>query len=304
MNSYPPLKSLVFLDSVMRNSSFSAAAAELCVTPGAVGQQIQKLEAWLGLPLFVRQVRQLSPTPDGLAYWQQIQPALARIADASRRVRHQRSRSVALSMPPTFAAKWFPRRMAGFLTRHPDIALHLNSTTTLVEFERDGIDLAIRYFDGHAPDLETTLLHTDEARLYCQPGYAAAIGLAQPEHIARATLLTTTMHPHWPTWLARFTPLSAAQIEHLPQIRFDQGVMAIEAAKQGQGLVLTSPLLVEEELAQGGLYAPFDHALPLSAGYYVIHPRALPLRPAALALKNWLIEVAAQPGPANRMHLK
>jgi LysR family transcriptional regulator, glycine cleavage system transcriptional activator len=78
MNQYPPLKALVAFDAAIRTNSFSIAAAELCVTPGAIGQQIQKLEQWLGVLLFTRQVRQVQPTADGLAYWQRIQPAWRR----------------------------------------------------------------------------------------------------------------------------------------------------------------------------------------------------------------------------------
>ncbi|HBB79263.1 MAG TPA: LysR family transcriptional regulator, partial [Pseudomonas sp.] len=63
------------LDAAIRHSSFSLAAEELCVTPGAVGQQIQKLEEWLGTALFLRQTRQVLPTAEGLAYWRHIQPA-------------------------------------------------------------------------------------------------------------------------------------------------------------------------------------------------------------------------------------
>ena len=61
MSAYPPLKALIVLDTAMRTRSFSLAAEELCVTPGAVGQQIQKLEEWLGILLFTRQIRQVVP---------------------------------------------------------------------------------------------------------------------------------------------------------------------------------------------------------------------------------------------------
>jgi LysR family glycine cleavage system transcriptional activator len=289
MNRYPPLKSLLFLDAAMRSSSFSLAAEELCVTPGAVGQQIQKLEEWLGTPLFVRQARQVTPTAEGIAYWKRIQPALAQIADASLAVRHRRSRSVCLSMPPSFAACWFTRRMAGFLTSHPDIELHVNSTAALVDFERDAVDLAIRYFDGRDPALDATLLYPDEARVYCRPDYAETLGLARPADLERATLLDTTLHPHWRVWLQRFADIGEARYEAIGRVLFDQGLMAIEAAKQGQGVVMSSPVLVAEEVRHGRLFEPFGLSLPLASGYYVVHHRRLAIRPASLAMKNWLI---------------
>lgn len=293
MNSYPPLKALVFLDSAMRHKSFSDAADELCVTAGAVGQQIHKLEAWLGLPLFTRQIRQVTPTPEGLAYWKRIQPALAQIADASLKLKSQSSRSVSISMPPTFAGQWFTRRMASFLTRHPAVELHINATTTVVDFERDAIDLAVRYFSGNDPNLDATLLFADECRVYCSPAYRDAIGLETPDDLQRATLLDITLQPHWQRWLAQFSQLDPAHLDAIATIHFDQGLLAIEAAKLGQGVVMVSPMLVEEELAQGSLMEPFGLRLPLSTGYYVVHHRKLALKPGAVALKDWLIEVAS-----------
>lgn len=289
MSQYPPLKSLVFLDAAMRHRSFSLAAKELCVTPGAVGQQIQKLEEWLDTALFTRQTRQVLPTTEGLAYWSRIQPALAQIADASRELTSRRSRSVSLSMTPSFAAKWLPRRLAGFVTSYPDVELHLSATTALVNFERDAIDLTIRYFQDDDPDLDATLLYRYEGRVYCRPEYAAALALQQANDLERATLLDTTTQPYWPHWLQQFSQLDAARIAGIPCIHFDQAIVAIEAAKQGQGVVMTCPFLVEEELAQGTLIEPFEHCLRLPTGYYVVHHRKLAIRPAAQALKDWLI---------------
>lgn len=292
MNPYPPLKALVAFDAAMRTGSFSLAAAELFVTPGAVGQQIQKLEEWLGVALFVRQVRQVQPTAEALGYWQRIQPALTQIADASNRLRQGRNSAVWLSMPPGFATQWFASRMAGLLRRNPAIELHLNATHQVVDLERESIDLAIRYFDGRAPGLDTTLLLPDESRVYANPRYLAPLALREPDEVARATLLVTTLQPHWPTWLQTYSRLSDAQIAAIPRIHFDQSLMAIEAARQGQGLVMTSPHLVEAELAEGSLVEAFAHALALNLGYYLVLQRSLPLRPAVATVKQWLIEEA------------
>jgi LysR family glycine cleavage system transcriptional activator len=263
------------------------------VTPGAVGQQIRKLEDWLGVALFVREVRQVVPTEAARAYWQRIQPALAEIADASRKVRDSRSMAVRLSMPPSFAAKWFTSRMAGLLTRYPGLELHLNASVQLVDFERDAVDLAIRYFDGKAPQLDATLLCTDQARVYCTPAYAAGLALHEPDDLRRATLLVTTMHSFWERWLGEFSRLAPTTVAALPRIHFDQGLMAIEAAKQGQGVVISSPLLVAAELAEGLLCEPFGLHLPLANAYYVVHHAKLPLRHAATLVKQWLVEEAA-----------
>lgn len=68
MRGFPPLNALVAFDAAMRARSFARAAGALSLTPGAIGQQIRKLEEWLNMPLFVRRVREVQPTTEGLAY--------------------------------------------------------------------------------------------------------------------------------------------------------------------------------------------------------------------------------------------
>ncbi len=271
----------------MRYGSFTLAAEELGVTPGAVGQQIQKLEDWLGVALFVRQIRQVTPTAEGVAYIAQIRPALAEIVQASRRVRERKHKTVRLSMPPSFAAKWFAPRMADFLQAYPGISLNLSTATTLVDFELDAVDLAVRHFGGDDPQLSAQLLCPDEARAYCSPAYARKWKIRRPDDLRLATLLHNTLHPHWASWLARFSKLADGQVEAIAGMQFDQSLMAIEAAVRAQGVVLTSPILVEAEIAAGLLVEPFGKALPLSQGYYLVHPHATPLQEGGTALKQW-----------------
>jgi LysR family transcriptional regulator, glycine cleavage system transcriptional activator len=292
MRAIPPLKALVALESAMRLGSFTLAARELSVTPGAVGQQIQKLEEWLGIALFVRQIRQVTPTAEGRAYFAQIQPALAQIVEASRRVREGRNQGVRLSMPPSLAAKWFAPRMADFLIAHPAIPLDLSTSTAFVDFDLDAVDLAIRYFNGVDAALSVHLLYPDEARVYCSPAYAKQLKLKRPADLQRATLLHNTLHPHWSAWLIRFGGLTSAQIEKIPGLHVDQSLIAIEAAVRAQGVVLTSALLTQSEMADGSLIEPFDKALPLPTAYYLVHPRTAELRAGANTLKAWFLETS------------
>ncbi|RDK11941.1 LysR substrate-binding domain-containing protein [Cupriavidus lacunae] len=290
----PPMKALVALEASVRLGSFTLAADELGVTPGAVGQQIQKLEDWLGVPLFIRQIRQVTPTAEGRTYVAQIQPPLAEIVHASRRLRERRHKGVRLSMPPSFAAKWFAPRMADFLKAYPDIPLSLSTSTTLVDFELDAVDLAVRHFDGVDAHLSVQSLCPDEARAYCNPTYAARWKLTRPDDLQSATLLHNTLHPYWPAWLARYSNLTDGQIESIAGIRFDQSLMAIESAVRAQGVVLTSAILVEAEIAEGVLVEPFREAFPLSLGYYLVHPKTAELQEGGRSLKQWFAERMAE----------
>lgn len=296
MNQQPPLKALIAFDTAMKTCSFSLASEQLFVTPGAIGQQIRKLEEWLGVTLFVRRVRQVEPTAEAQAYWAQIRPALAQIIQASQRLRDNQRDSVRLSMPPSLAATWFSRRMAEFVAAAPEITLHLSASAALVDFQRDAVDLAVRYFDGRDPGLDCELLFQDQVCVYCSPDYIARIDLRQAGDLCRATLLHVTLHPHWEAWLARFAGMAPSQIARLPGLHFDQSLLALEAAQRGQGVVLSSRVLVEEALGSGRLVEPFAGRLLLPLAYYLVHPSGLPLGPAAQRFRDWLIATARADG--------
>lgn len=290
MENLPPLRALVAFEAAVRLGSFLAAARELHLTPGAVGQQVRKLEIWLGVELFERGIRKVTVTRDGLGYYKHVAAALQQIRQASQVLRRPPGDDVWLSTSPSLAGKWLGPRIARFIAQQPAINLHLSASTRLADFDRDTVDLAIRYFDGKDPHLAVQLLYRDEVHLYCSPRYRAAIGLATPADLRRATLLHTTLHPHWPEWGRRFTPLAADEWATLRGVYFDQSSLALEAAKADQGVVLNNPLLAADDLASGALVEPFAGSLPLATGFYLVYRRQPALKPSAVALREWLVD--------------
>ncbi|WP_336232315.1 LysR substrate-binding domain-containing protein [Thalassospira sp. CH_XMU1458] len=297
MSSYPPLKSLPAFEASMRLKSFALAADELNVTPGAVGQQIRKLEDWLGVELFTRTVRQITPTADGLAYAARIAPALQQIRDASHQLRDQSNHAVRFVMPPSFAAKWFSKRMSRFLIAHPETSLHVGSSSVLLDFDHDPVDLAVRYFDGADENLETILLYQGQAAAFCAPSYRDRLGLDRPDDLAQATLLNDILHPWWEEWLGRFSTLTAPDIRAIKRVEIDQTSMAIEAAIHGQGVVLANPLLAEEDISEGKLIHLFpDQVVKVPSGYYLVWPKNRDLRAPVKEFRDWLLAEASDLG--------
>ena len=75
----PPLNALRAFEAAARHLNFSRAADELSVTPGAVSQQIQNLEDYVGVALFKR-------TPKGLLLTDAAQTALPALREAFDRL--------------------------------------------------------------------------------------------------------------------------------------------------------------------------------------------------------------------------
>ncbi|MBK5001842.1 LysR family transcriptional regulator [Pseudomonas sp. S31] len=289
MRADTPLKAIAYFDAVMRSGSTTTAAEKLFVTPGAVGQQVRKLEAWLGVQLFIRHIRKLEPTQHAIRYWEQVKPALQQIEEANSVVMGRRTREVRISLPPALASSWFARRMPEFVSRHPDLSIHLNASSSKVDLDSGEYDMGVRHFDGQDEGIHSHLLLKDEARVYCSAGYQKQCGLRAPVDIIGATLLYTTSHAHWSRWLA----LAGLSFDGMSRpLRFDQSEVAIDAARRGQGLVLTSPWLVEDDVQAGRLIQAFPQCLKTGKGYYLVASKHLALSDAARIVWEWLTGTA------------
>ncbi|WP_415906343.1 LysR substrate-binding domain-containing protein [Neptuniibacter sp. QD72_48] len=187
------------------------------------------------------------------------------------------------------ASKWLGPRLENFVGQHPEVELHINASNRLVDFQSNDIDLAIRHFDGQSQDLTSHLVFDDEVRLYCTPSYRLAKGLASVNDLAKTTLIITTLLPMWDRWLSEFTDLRSDERAKIPALHFDQTLLAIDAAKRDQGVVLSNALLVQEELKRGELIEPFSYRLSVEKSYYLVYPSNRSLSPAANLFKDWLL---------------
>src|SRR5690349_8962190 len=142
----PPMQALRAFEAVARTGSLTKAAEALSVTHGAISHQIKALEDLVGVPLIERAGRGIRVTGDGERLATRIRASLADIADALREARERNDpRQLRVSVTPSFAARWLLPRLGRFLARHRDIDLDVRSNIALVDFQRDDIDVAIRY---------------------------------------------------------------------------------------------------------------------------------------------------------------
>src|SRR5580692_1637425 len=155
----PPLNALRAFESAARHLNFSRAAEELAVTPGAVSQQIQNLEDYVGVALFKRTPRGLLLTDAAQAALPALREAFDRLAEAASMLTAAvDGRRLTLTAAPSFAAKWLVPRLGRFEEAHPQVDVWLSADMDLVDFGAGEVDLAIRYGAGHYPGLEAIRL--------------------------------------------------------------------------------------------------------------------------------------------------
>src|SRR5690606_34336303 len=149
MRDLPPLGALRAFDAAARHLSLTRAAAELHVTHGAVSRQVKELEKFLGRALFHRRPRGLELTSEGRLLAFTAGKLFEDLREAVRSLRDVRQPGViTVSTVPSLAARWLVPRIAAFQARHPGSEVRVGTSHQLVDFRRDGVDLALRYGRG------------------------------------------------------------------------------------------------------------------------------------------------------------
>ncbi|AMA60615.1 transcriptional regulator GcvA [Bradyrhizobium sp. CCGE-LA001] len=287
----PSLNGLRAFEAAARHLSFTLAASELNVTQTAISHQIRRLEEELGIRLFVRQNRALALTPEARDYLPGVRAAFNDLRLATDRLlRKDDDKVLTVSTLASLAAKWLLPRLADFQEQHPGIDVRITTSTSLVDFQRDDVDAAIRYGRGQWPGLRADWLMADELFPVCSPSLLRGDKpLRRPEDLRNHPLLHTSNanSDDWRLWLtAAGLP---SDIARHPGITFDMIFMTIQAAIDGIGVAMGRTSYVQDDIAKGRLVVPFKIALPADAGFYLVSPEGRREAPKLAAFRDWMI---------------
>jgi LysR family transcriptional regulator, glycine cleavage system transcriptional activator len=292
----PPLNALRAFEAAARHLSFAKAAVELHVTAAAISHQIKGLEDDLGTKLFRRATRAVVLTEAGQALLPPLRDGFDRIAAGVTALQALDRRGIlTVSSAPSFAARWLVPRLGLFHARHPDIDVRVSATMALVDFARDGVDLAIRYGRGKYPGLHVERLMRDEMFPVLSPALRRrGPKLRKPDDLRHFTLLhdeSPIATPDWTMWLKA---AGATQVDPSRGTRFNSFDLILTAAIAGEGVALARSSLAATELSAGRLVQPFSLRLSTDlATYFVCPPAALKSQRVA-AFKDWLFEEIAK----------
>ena len=288
----PPLNALKAFEAAARHESFTRAADELCVTQGAVSQQVKALEDVLSVKLFNRERQRLVITEAGRDYLTVIRDALDRIALGTERLLERQNAGVlTVSTSPDFASKWLVHRLGHFAEAHSGIDLRVSATLHHVDFAREEVDLAVRHGDGNWPGLDTVKLCSEQLFAVCSPKLLSGRRrVRRASDILKLPLIHTESRTDWTRWL-QAAGLADAQVTHGPVL--NRASMAIDAAINGQGIALARTTLAAFDLINGRLVRPFAESLRLSKSYWIICPKATAALPKINTFREWLLSEAA-----------
>ena len=168
---------------VAERRSFSAAAADLGVSPSAVSQTIRALEDRIGVPLLMRTTRSVGLTQAGDVFLARTKPAMADLADAVDAARNLGARPTGLlriNLMRAVIEPLFAPIIAGFCDAYPDIELEIFADDAFTDLSAGGFDAGVRLGESLDADMVAVRL-SDPFRFVVAgtPGYFARHGKPQ-----------------------------------------------------------------------------------------------------------------------------
>lgn len=284
----PPLAALRAFAAYAETGSVQKAGDALNVSHAAISQQIRNLENHLGLRLLDRSGRAARLTDDGRRLATALADGFATISEGIAELTGaDAQRALHVSTTPSFASNWLMPRLPEFRGLHPDIDIMIDPNPALTNPEPGGIDVAIRFGDGQWPGLDTDLLIPTTIAVVAATELIGEHPASCAADLLRFPWLQELGTNESTSWLRNqgVTEARTAGLIHLP------GSLTLEAARQGQGVLVTAKEWVLGDIDAGRLRLLFEE--PPGKGYYIVTAAGLVPRPALKPFLKWLRTHAA-----------
>jgi LysR family transcriptional regulator, glycine cleavage system transcriptional activator len=283
----PTLTWLRAFEAAARTSSFTAAAAELNLTSGAISYQIRALEGYLGFALFERLPRGVKLTAMGVAYLPPVRKAFEELADSTVGLFGGSERAqISVHAPVSLAALWLAPKLPAFIAAHPGIDVRLSSVIWDNPMPDEATDLEIRYGSGHWRGYRSERLLNQRIVAVCSPTLLERASLL-PRHLIH-------IMGHENHWLQVRNALQIEDTAAEPGPTVDTTIAALELAANGAGCALAHRIFLSAYLTTGRLVFALDHDFTDDSSYFVVAPeRPQRTRREVQLFHDWILSVAS-----------
>jgi DNA-binding transcriptional LysR family regulator len=272
------LDGLIAFWKVSQHKGFSAAAAELEVSPSALSQAIRHLETRLGVRLLHRTTRSVSLTEAGHAYLAKVGPALSQVIEAGEELNVMQGRPAGvlrINAARVSVAMVLQQRLAGFFQEYPLVQMELTSDEGFIDIVEGGFDAGIRMGESVQQDMVAVPLG----------GPVTMVVVASPEYLERipAPRHPNDLHRHncirfrgagtGTVYKWEFT-VEGRPVEYEVQgsLTITDTLFGLDAALEGVGLAYSFEQLAAPHVRTGRLkrvLAKFSATFP---GFYLYYP--------------------------------
>lgn len=276
--------------TVVEVRSFSDAAAKLGVQRSSVSRSIAALEDQLGVQLFARTTRTVSPTTAGATLYAKVRPQLSSLQEALVALPEREeapSGTLRITVPTDLGAILMPRVIAGFVARHPAVTVELSLATAVVDIVAEGIDVAVRAVPAKRKDssLMSRKLADLELHLFASPTYLAAHGTPRK--------LEDTRDHEWVSFRCKPMPPPFPKSKKPARISTDDMLFALGACVAGAGLAMLPTYTARDDVAAGRLVRVLPKVEMPKGALYLVHAPTQHVARKVTAFRDYLLEYLA-----------
>jgi DNA-binding transcriptional LysR family regulator len=288
------LSGLPALIAVADKRSFTAAAAELRVTPSAISQSVRALEERVGVRLLQRTTRSVGLTEAGERFVAHLRPALEGVQaafDSLGELRDAPAGTLRLNVPRLAYRQVIEPQLAAFLAAYPKIQLEVAVDDGFANIIESGCDAGIRI--GEMVDREMVAVRVGEdetAAIVGSPAYFAIRGKPKrPRDLQQHDCINYRRIARREIYRWELSE-GGKDIEIAVQGRFVVNDLDAQlgAALAGVGLAYTLESTVRAHLEAGRLVRVLEPFCPPFPGLYLYYPSRTNLAPKLQALVDFL----------------
>jgi len=283
------LPALTAFARIVSAGSMSAAARELDLPLSVISKRMALLEKNLGVRLLQRTTRRQTLTEEGALLHARVLRILDEIEQAEAALSHSRrevSGLLRVTAPGEFGRQHIVPIVADFQRQHPQLAIQLDLSDTVLDLLESGHDLAIRFGSLADSSLVARRLAPNYRVACAAPAYLAQHGT--PRHPAELTqhrciLIGEQRRAEW-----RFHGEEQVAVRVTGALVTNDGQAAHALALQAAGIVVKSIWDVGDDILAGRLRRVLPaHSMP-TAPLHAIFPHSQNLAPRVRLFIDYL----------------
>jgi len=285
----PPHTAVRAFEAAARHGSFARAAEELFVTPAAVAQQIKALETWAGGALFERHSQGIRLSAHGRRALPALSAAVDQLGLAVQALRQEtqtaaRRSTLQVAALPAMAQLWLSPRLSRLKAALPGVQVSVTALEQPPNFRREPFDLGLFYAHSVEAAVGATGIPLARDRLVpvCSPRVQPSLASGRPrplddliDVLARCGgLHDTVWRDDWSRWLQAVRPgTTSTEADALAAgPDFSLYSLALQAALDGEGVLMGRERLVAPLLEKGRLHAPWGRPKALGDTLMLLVP--------------------------------
>jgi LysR family transcriptional regulator for bpeEF and oprC len=273
------LQQMTAFAEVARHGSFAAAARELGSSPSTLAKAVARLEQGLGVKLFHRTTRQVSPTPDGARLFLRCERLLAEFgalqAEASG-TSEEPAGLLRVDLPIVLGREFILPVLARMARKYPRLELDVRLQDAYADLVKESIDVAVRLGPLKDSSLVAQRIGSQEMVLVASRPYLESNGTPRRlEELERHSGLLFRMPTSGRDRPWRFRQRTKEIEVHPPsRVRVDDGEGLVAAVRLGLGLAQLPEYFVRGQLARGELVEVLNSLRPAAQPVLAVYPGA------------------------------